>query len=76
MSLGLDQLSSGKAQAHGQECFPWQGDSCDAASWNVTLRGKGGGEGKMEKGGWPQWEEAINILVVTYSCLGFVLCCK
>lgn len=51
MSLGLDQLSLVEAQAHGQECFPWQGDSSDAASWSVRpLRGKGGGEEDGE--GW------------------------
>ena len=29
------------------------------ASSSVWLRGKGEGEGKMEKGGQPWWEEAI-----------------
>lgn len=37
-----------------------------------AFRGKGQGEGKMEKDGQPWWEEAISILIMTYLCSGFV----
>lgn len=31
-----------------------------------SIRGRGKGEGKMEKDGQPWWEEAISISIVTY----------
>lgn len=50
-SLGQDQHSSGGEHSpRQQECFPWQGDGSDAASWNTGHPWKGQRGGKHGEG--------------------------